>query len=213
MVRRRMGFVLASAALATVLISAHTRAQEPGTGVTAGLAVASQYPDGFQEGCGDPAGAVVAIRVHHRVYRFLTSELGISGQIQVPPGHYATCGDALPLMDGDVVRTFEARRGSVSLAGETRLVLTPGLSGLGTLRLIGGGAWYPARKSPAWILGAGYRPPTSWGSFVFDVERWNVGVEYEVERFRTGAPREPLGGGRDWQAFWQIRAGITLWSS
>jgi hypothetical protein len=78
--------------------------------------------------------------------------------------------------------------------------------------LIGGGAWYPARQSPAWIIGAGYRPLRRWGTLVIDVERWNVGVEYELERFRTGAPREPLGEGREWQAFWQVRFGFTLWS-
>jgi hypothetical protein len=76
----------------------------------------------------------------------------------------------------------------------------------GTVRLIAGGAWYLARNSPAWIVGAGYRR----GALVLDVERWNVGAAYELERFRTGAPREPLGDGREWQAFWQIRLGLTL---
>jgi hypothetical protein len=116
-------------------------------------------------------------------------------------------------MDGDVVRDFDVHRGSVSPVADARLVLTPLTTKSGTLRLIGGGAWYPAQNVPAWIVGAGYRPLTSWGAWVIDIERWNVGVEYELERFRTGAPREPLGDGREWQALWQIRLGITLWSS
>lgn len=208
----RMGIVLTAAALANVWISTPVHAQEPSTGITVGLAVATQYPDRFQEGCGNPAAAVPSVRAHHRIHRLLTAELGVAGHIQIPPGHYCSV-DALPLMDGDVVRNFEPGRGSVSLAGEARAVLTPVTSEHGTLRLIGGGAWYPARNSPAWIVGAGYRPLTSWGALVFDVERWNVGVAYDLERFRTGAPREPLGEGREWQAFWQIRLGITLWSS
>jgi hypothetical protein len=115
-------------------------------------------------------------------------------------------------MDGDMVRDFEPGRGSVSVAGEARVVLTPVASERGTLRVIGGGAWYLTRNSPAWIVGAGYRLPAARGALVFDVERWNVGVAYDLERFRTGAPREPLGRGREWQAFWQIRVGISLWS-
>jgi hypothetical protein len=212
MQRARIAVVLATAVSATGLISAPTHAQEPGTGLTVGMAFATQYPDRFQEGCGNPAGAVPSVRAHHRIHRLLTAELGVSAHIQIPPGRYCSI-DAVPLMDGDVVRDFDVPRGSVSLAGEARLVLTPLTSKSGTLRLIGGGAWYPSQNVPAWIVGAGYRPLTSWGAWVIDIERWNVGVEYELERFRTGAPREPLGDGREWQALWQIRIGITLWSS
>lgn len=212
MFRVRMGVFLGAAALTTVSISTLAHAQEPSAGITVGLGFATQYPDRFQEGCGNPAGAAPSVRAHYRVHRLLTAELGVAGHIQIPPGHHCSV-DALPLMDGDVVRNFEPGRGSVSLAGEARVVLTPVRSEDGTLRLIGGGAWYPARNSPAWIVGAGYRPLASWGALVFDVERWNVGVAYDLERFRTGAPRESLGGGREWQAFWQIRVGITLWSN
>jgi hypothetical protein len=198
-------------AWATVLISTLAHAQETSTGLTVGLAFASQYPDRFQEGCGNPAGAAPSVRAHHRIHRLVTAELGVAGHIQIPPGQYCSV-DVLPLMDGDVIRDFEPSRSSVSLAGEARIVLTPVTSEQGTVRLIGGGAWYLTRRSPAWIVGAGYRPRTSWGALVFDVERWDVGVAYDLERFRTGAPREPLGEGREWQAFWQIRLGITLWS-
>jgi hypothetical protein len=198
--------------LAVGLIAARTPAQEPGTGITVGLGLATQYPDRFKEGCGNPVGVVPSIRVHHRMHRLLIAELGVSGHVQFPPGQYCSAGDAIPLVDGDVVRDFEARRGSVSVAGEARLVLTPVTVREGTVRLIGGGAWYLVGRSPAWIAGAGYRAPTSWGVLVFDIERWSVGVPYELERFRSGAPREPLGDGREWQAFWQIRAGLTVWS-
>jgi hypothetical protein len=100
------------------------------------------------------------------------------------------------------------------VAGEARVVLTPvGSEENGVLRVIGGGAWYAARSSPAWILGLGYRRPGAWGGLVVDIERWNVGVAYDLERFRIGAPREPLGEGREWQRFWQVRLGFTLWSS
>ena len=211
MSRRRLGLVLIAVVLAAGSISARAHGQEAGTGITVGLAFATQYPDGFQEGCGNPAGAVASVRAHHRLHRLLTAELGVAGHIQIPPGHYCT-EDAVPLMDGDIVRSYDAGRGSVSLAGEARVVLTPVSIEDGTLRVIGGGAWYAARNSPAWIVGAGYRPLTSWGAWVFDIERWNVGVPYELERFRTGAPREALGDGREWQAFWQIRFGLTLWS-
>jgi hypothetical protein len=209
----RIGIVLTAAALATGLITARTHGQEPRTGITVGLAFATEYPDRFQNGCGDnTAGAVPSVRAHRRIHRLLTAELGVSGHIQLPPGQYGTCGDIVPLMDGDTIRTFDVRRSSVSLSGEARMVLTPVTIEDGTLRLIGGGAWYPAGDSPAWIVGAGYRPVTKWGTLVFDVERWNLGVPYVRERFRTGAPREPLGDGREWQAFWQIRLGITVWS-
>jgi hypothetical protein len=47
---------------------------------------------------------------------------------------------------------------------------------------------------------------------VFDVEYWNVGVAYDLERFRSNAPREFLSDGREWQGFLQVRAGLTIWS-
>ncbi len=211
--RVRMGVTRAAVAFALALISARAlHAQQPRTGVTAGLAFATQYPDRFQEGCGNPVGAAPFVQAHHRIHRFMTAELGISAQIQVPPGNYCVV-DAIPLMDGDVVRAFRSTAGSVSVAGEARIVLTPVASEDGMLRVIGGGAWYPARSSPAWIFGLGYRLPSSWGALVLDIERWNVGVAYDLERFRIGAPRESLGEGREWQRFWQIRVGFTLWSS
>ena len=211
--RVRIGATWAAVAFALAPISARTlHAQQPRTGVTAGLAFATQYPDRFQVSCGNPVGAAPFVQAHHRIHRFLTAELGISAQIQVPPGTYCVV-DAIPLMDGDVVRAYRSTTGSVSLAGEARIVLTPVGSESGMLRVIGGGAWYPARSSPAWILGLGYGRPSAWGPLVLDIERWNVGVAYDLERFRAGAPRERLGEGREWQRFWQIRVGFTLWSS
>jgi hypothetical protein len=188
-------------------------AQEPRTGVTVGVAFSTQYPDRFQEGCGNPAAVAPSVRVHHRIYRIVRAELGISGALQLPPGTHCSSGDAVALKAGDLVRQFDAPRGSLSLSTEARVVLTPMRNEDGALRLIGGAAWYPARRSPAWILGAGYRPPRSWGAFVFDIEYWRVGVPYDLERFRLDAPREFLGDGREWQGLVQVRAGITIWSN
>ncbi|MGH7467924.1 MAG: hypothetical protein ACRENP_08045 [Longimicrobiales bacterium] len=211
--RVRMGVTGPAVAFALALISARAlHAQQPRTGVTPGLAFASQYPDRFQEGCGNPVGAAPFVQAHHRIHRFLTAELGISAQIQVPPDPYCVV-DAIPLRDGDVVRDFPSTTGNVSMAGEARIVLTPVGSEDSIHRVIGEGAWYPARSSPAWILGLGYRRPNSWGAQILDIERWNVGVAYDLERFRIGAPRESLGEGREWQRFWQLRVGFTLWSS
>jgi len=203
------------AAVAIVLLVSIGRpldAQQPRMGVTAGLGFATQYPDRFQEGCGNPAGAAPFAQAQHRIHRLVSAELAISAQIQIPPGPYCTV-DEVPLMEGDVVRDFRSSTGSVSLTGEARVVLTPVTSEGGTLRVIGGGAWYLTRSSPAWIVGLGYRRPSTWGALVLDIEQWNVGVAYDLERFRTGGLREPLGEGREWQRFWQIRVGFTLWSS
>jgi hypothetical protein len=187
-------------------------AQEPRTGITAALALSTRYPEAFQDDCGSHVAAAPSIRAHRRLYRMVSAELAVSGLIQMPPGTSSSCGDAVPLEDGDIRRYYDAPRGDVSLAGEARVILTPLNDADGTLRLIGGGAWFPARRSSAWILGAGYRPPTSWGALVLDIERWSVGVDYDLERFRVGAPREHLADGREWQGFWQVRVGITVWS-
>jgi len=203
----------AAVAVAVLVSSAGSLdAQQPRLGVTAGLGVATQYPDRFQEGCGNPAGAAPFVQAHHRIHRLVSAELGLSAQIQIPPGAYCTA-DLVPLMDGDVIRDFRSSTGSVSVAGEARVVLTPVAGEDGMFRVIGGGAWYLARSSPAWIAGLGYRRSSSRGAWVVDVEQWNVGVAYDLERFRTGGAREPLGEGREWQRFWQIRVGLTLWSS
>ncbi len=187
-------------------------AQEPRRRLTVNLALSTQYPDRFQVGCGNPLAAAPSIRGEHHVLGILTAELGISGMLQIPPGPYCS-NDALPLMDGDIVRHFTPRRGNLSVAGEARVVLTPRRAQGGAVRVIGGGAWYPARRSPAWILGAGYGPLTTWGALVVDVEYWRVGVAYDLERFRLGAPRELLGNGREWQGFVQVRFGFRIWSS
>lgn len=213
MFRIRLNLTRAVVASIVGLVHATTlHAQEPRNGLAVGLAVSTQYPDRFQVGCGNPLAAAPSIRAHRRMSGILSAELGVSGMFQLPPGPYCS-DDAVPLADGDVVRDFAPSRGNLSLAGEARVVLTPIGSGDGDLRLIGGGAWYPARNSPAWIVGAGYRPPTSWGALVFDVEYWTVGAAYDLERFRVGAPRERLGNGREWQGFLQFRVGITVWSS
>lgn len=211
MLRIRLALILTATTLPTALITGFSHAQEARTGLTVGVGFATQYPDRFQEGCGNPASVAPSARAHHRVHDLLTAELGVSGHIQIPPGQYCSV-DAIPLMDGDLVRSYEAGRSSVSVTAEARLVFTPVTLEDGTVRLIGGGAWYPARNTPAWIVGAGYRPFTRWGAFVLDVERWHVGVAYELERFRTAAPRERVGGGREWQALWQFRLGMTVWS-
>ncbi len=195
-----------------LLMSGPLAAQQRHTGLTAGLAVSTQYPDRFQDGCGNPAAAVGSIRAHHQFARFLTAELGLSGLLQLPPGATSSCGDALPLQNGDVVRAFATSPGSTTLSTETRVVLTPMPSGARAFRLIGGGAWFPAHDSPAWFLGVGYRPPTPRGAFLFDIEHWRVGVAYDLERFRTGLPREHLGNGREWQGFWVARFGVLVWS-
>jgi len=205
-----------SVVVASVIALIHAtmvHAQEARRSVTAGVAISTQYPDRFKEGCGNPAAVAPSVRVYHRIYGIITAELGISGSIQMPPGSYCSTGDALPLEDGDIVRHFDTTRGSLSVSGEARVVLTPMSNGDGAVRLIAGGAWYPARKSPAWVVGAGYRPLNWWGALVFDVEYWSVGVAYDLERFRLDAPREFLGDGREWQGFLQLRAGITLWSN
>jgi len=202
---------IVAAAIIGLIPPTGTHAQEPRTGVTLGVAIATQYPDQFKEGCGNPAAVAPSVRIYHRLYR-VAGELGISGSIQMPPGAYCSGGDAVPLEDGDVVRRFDVPRGSLSLSTEARVIVTPMSSEGGALRLIGGGAWYPVRRSPAWIAGVGYRPLSSWGAWVFDVEYWNVGVAYDLERFRINGPGESLGNGRDWQGFFQVRAGITIWS-
>lgn len=200
------------ASIAGLITATAVHAQEPGTGVTLGVALSTRYPDRFHDGCGNPAAVVPSVRLRHRIYRMITAELGISGAVQVPPGTHCSI-DALPLEDGDIVRRFDIPRGSVSLSTEARVVLTPLIGDSGVLRLIGGGAWFPARRSPAWMLGAGFRPPISRGALVFDIEYWSVGVAYDLERFRLDGPREFLDDGREWQGFLQVRAGITIWSN
>lgn len=83
-------------ALARVLISARTHGQEPSTGITVGVAFATQYPDRFQEGCANPTGAGPSVRAHRRIHRRLTAELGVSGHIQMPPASHSSCGDVVP---------------------------------------------------------------------------------------------------------------------
>jgi hypothetical protein len=208
---RRLNVTGIAVAAIMLLPAGRTAAQEPRTGVTIGAAFATQYPDRFQEGCGNPAAVAPSVRIHHRVAR-VAAELGVSGSIQMPPG--VTCtSDSVPLQDGDLVRRFDTSQGSLSVSTEARLIVTPLSSEGDALRLIGGGAWYLARSAPAWIVGAGYRPVNSWGAWVFDVEYWNVGVAYDLERFRSTGPREFLSTGRDWQGFIQVRAGITVWTN
>lgn len=207
---RKVG-VAVLAGVAALLGAAPASAQIPGTSLTVGLAVSSQYPDRFQPGCGDPFAAAPSIRGHQRLSGWLTAELGISGLLQLPPGAYCTV-DPLPLEDGQVYRDYSPSRGSLSLAGEGRLVLTPFHVSGSPVRLIGGGAWFVARNTPAWIVGAGFRPMSRWGAMVVDIERWSVGAAYDLERFHAGAPREHLGEGREWQALWQVRIGLTVWS-
>jgi len=212
--RPRVIFTRIAVAQLVALFSVGTlHAQEPPAGMTLAIAFVTEYPDRFQEGCGNPVALAPSVRAHHRIYRRLSAELGVSATFQMPPGVYSSCGDAVPLVDGDIRRYFDPPRGSMSLAGEARLVLSPALRTDNALRLIGGGAWYPARSSPAWILGAGYRSGLSRGSLVVDVEWWNVGVAYDLEQYRVGLPREFLGSGREWQGFWQIRVGVNIWSS
>jgi hypothetical protein len=195
-----------------LITSTAVHAQEPGTGVTVGVALSTQYPDRFHDGCGNPAAVVPSVRLHHRIYRIIMAELGISGALKVPPGTYCSI-DALSLEDGDIVRRFDIPHGSFSLSTEARVVLTPQIGENGVLRLIGGGAWYPTRRSPGWVVGAGFRPPFSRGAFVFDIEYWTVGVAYDLERFRSDAPSDFLDDGREWQGFLQVRAGFTIWSN
>lgn len=187
-------------------------AQERATGITPGVALSTQYPDRFQDGCGNPAALVPSVRLHHRITRIIAADVGISSAIQVPPGTYCS-SDVVPLEDGDIVRRFDAPRGSVSLSTEARVILSPLVLEEGEVRLIGGGAWYPVHRTPAWILGTGFRPAISRGVFVFDIEYWRVGVAYDLERFRIDGPRELLDRGREWQGFLQIRAGMTVWSN
>jgi hypothetical protein len=197
------------ACIAGLMLAANVPAQEPRTTATLGLAVSTQFPDRVQAGCGNLAAAAPSVRVHQRLHRIVSAELGIAGAFRL-----ASCSsaDLVPLQDGEVFRNYDTPRGKVSLSTEGRIVLTPLGNEDGALRLIGGGAWFPVSGSPAWIVGAGFRPPRSWGAFVFDVEYWNVGVAYDLERFRSNAPREFLSDGREWQGFLQVRAGLTIWS-
>jgi hypothetical protein len=150
--------------------------------------------------------------MRYRASALLTGEFGFGAQIQLPPTATGPCGIALPPNDGDLQRNFDSTRASISVTSEARMVATPIASANGSLRIIGGGAWYLNRAVPAWLAGVGFRRRASFGAIILDVERWSVGVPYELERFRLGAPDESLGMRREWQAFWHLRLGVTVWS-
>ena len=205
-----VGLLIAVAA-AGLIVPATLHGQARSFGITPAFAYATAYPDRFRDVCADVVGVVPSIHGHYRVGRFLTTELGISSQFQVQSGPTHTC-PALPPLDGELRPRYDISRGSVSVAAEGRLVFTPLSNAGGSLRVIGGGAWYLNRGTPAWIVGAGFRPLTSWGAVVVDVERWGVGFPYDIERVRLGQAGEIVGSGRAWQRLWQFRLGVTVWS-
>jgi hypothetical protein len=217
-IQRRAG-TIAFAVLLVVGFVPRVNAQVPRFSVDASLAFLSSYPERLVEGCGHAAGVSPSIRLQYRANRLLSAEVGVSGQVQVPPDA-GPCDILIPLpLPGQtyVVRTFDAAPSNTSGTLEARAVLTPVANAAGTLRLLGGMAWYPGRSAEAWMVGAGLRPRTTWGAVVLDVERWQVGSSYRRVRVRYGSSVsnptvETLGSGREWGGHWQYRLGFAIWT-
>jgi len=115
-----------------------------------------------------------------------------------------------------IARVYTGPRSRSAAVPDARLVLTPVNNAAASIRVLGGLAWYLGRRTPAWLTGAGLRFFVRGSSLVLDVERWHAGVPLDIRRIRvddTGqAEVTTIGSDRAWQAFWQYRIGVSIWT-
>lgn len=186
------------------------RAQSRMWALDAAINYSWDYPDRLQDGCGDTAGLMPSMRATYAGNALLAAEAGVGIQFQIPRRASRPCGVSIPPLPGDEQRVVDIDRSNTSLVSELRIVLVPVRSSIRSWRLIGGGSYYFSGGLPAWIVGTGYTHQTAIGRIVIDLERWNVGTRYDLERFEPNAPDPVVGHGREWHRFWHVRLGFAI---
>jgi hypothetical protein len=191
--------------------------REPVRALAIGIGGLGEYPRPFGDGCNRAVAFAPTATLRQRMGRFFAAEGSVAAHLPITLVHVSDCGD-FPIVPGatHTIRQFEGARQGSGVIPEARIVFSPEVEGLATLRAYAGAGWYLGRSAPVLSAGAGFRAPTRWGGVTFDVERRFARLPYDLVRLTvtdTGVDRTTVGEGRQEFRSWQLRIAFDVWMS